>query len=232
MSSIAMNGGLQRSATFYQSVVGKKVVMAATGFILCGFVFGHMVGNLQLFQGPAKLNHYAEMLQSLGGGLWAVRLALLTTAVLHITAAFQLWRLKNDARPQAYVKKATIATSYAARTMIWSGPIIAAFLVYHILHFTTGQALGDQFVKGDVYRNVVLGFRNPASSVFYIVANILLAIHLYHGVWSMFQSLGFNHPKWTPKLKLVAKAYGWVIGIGNVSMPLAVLTGIVGASVK
>lgn len=227
MSSIAVNSGLNRTATFYQSVIGKKVVMAVTGFVLSGFVLGHMVGNLQVFQGPAKLNHYAEMLQSLGGLLWFVRFVLFLSAVMHVTAAFQLWRLKNEARPQAYVKKAHIATTYAARTMIWSGPIVLAFLVYHILHFTTGQAMGEQFIKGDVYHNVVVGFQNPAVSFFYIIANILLAIHLYHGVWSMFQSLGVNHPKYTPKLKTLAKVYGWVIGIGNVSMPLAVLVGLV-----
>lgn len=227
MSSIAVNSGLNRTATFYHSVVGKKVVMAVTGFVLSGFVLGHMIGNLQVYQGPEKLNHYAEMLQSLGGLLWFARFVLLAAAIFHVTAAYQLWRLKNDARPQSYVKKAHIATSYAARTMIWSGPIVGAFLIYHILHFTTGQALGSQFIKGDVYHNVIVGFQNPAASFFYIIANILLAIHLYHGVWSMFQSLGVNHPKYTPKLKTLAKVYGWVVGIGNVSMPLAVLVGLV-----
>ncbi|MBI5083112.1 MAG: succinate dehydrogenase cytochrome b subunit [Acidobacteria bacterium] len=231
MSSIAINGGANRTAAFYESVVGKKAVMAATGFVLCGFVLGHMAGNLQVYQGEAKLNHYAALLQGLGGGLWAIRGVLLLCAVLHGWTAFQLWRLKNDARPQPYVKKASIATTYAARTMLWSGPIIGAFLVYHILHFTTGGAHPD-FRAGEVYRNVVTGFRNPAASVFYIIANILLAIHLYHGVWSMFQSLGVNHPQYTPKLKLLAKAYAWVVGLGNVSIPIAVLTGVVGASVK
>lgn len=227
MSSIAVNSGLNRTATFYHSVVGKKVVMAVTGFVLSGFVLGHMIGNLQVYQGPEKLNHYAEMLQSLGGLLWFARFVLLAAAIFHVTAAYQLWRLKNEARPQSYVKKAHIATSYAARTMIWSGPVVGAFLIYHILHFTTGQALGSQFIKGDVYHNVIVGFQNPAASFFYIIANILLAIHLYHGVWSMFQSLGVNHPKYTPKLKTLAKVYGWVVGIGNVSMPLAVLVGLV-----
>jgi succinate dehydrogenase / fumarate reductase cytochrome b subunit len=226
MSSIAASGGLARTATFYQTVIGKKVVMAVTGFILCGFIGGHMLGNLQIFQGQAKLDHYAEMLQGLGNALWVVRGVLLVTALLHIFSAFQLWRLKNSARPDAYVKKSLIATSYAARTMIWSGPIIGAFLVYHILHFTTGQAL-PTYVKGHVYANVIAGFSNPPAAIFYMVANILLAIHLYHGVWSMFQSLGVNHPQYTPKLKLVAKLYAFAIGIGNVSMPLAVLTGLV-----
>ncbi len=226
MSSIAVSNGPARAVTFYQTVVGKKVVMAVTGFVLCGFVGGHMLGNLQLFQGPEKLNHYAHLLQSLGTALWVVRGTLLLTVLLHIWSAYQLWRLKLDARPQAYVKKTAIATSYAARTMIWSGPIIGAFLVYHILHFTTGQAL-PEFQKGEVYHNVIAGFSNPAAAIFYMVANILLAIHLYHGVWSMFQTLGVNHPQYTPKLKLVAKIYAFAIGIGNVSMPLAVLTGIV-----
>lgn len=224
MSSIAV-GGLNRTAAFYQSVIGKKVIMAVTGFILSGFVLGHMVGNLQMFAGPEKLNAYAAFLQSLGGALWAARLVLLASVGLHIAMAVQLTMLKLDARPQSYVKKASLVSTYAARTMIWSGPIVAAFIIYHVLHFTTGQAHPD-FKPGDVYTNVIVGFRNPAVSLFYMVANILLAFHLYHGVWSMFQSLGVAHPRYTPILKRVSQAYGIVIGLGNVAMPMAVLTGI------
>jgi succinate dehydrogenase / fumarate reductase cytochrome b subunit len=189
MSTVAVSGGTNRTATLFQSVIGKKVIMAVTGFILFGFVVGHMVGNLQVFAGPEKLNKYAEFLQSLGGGLWAARFVLLGAVILHIVSAVQLYNNKAQARPQGYVKKATIATSYAARTMVWSGPIILFFLIYHLLHFTTGQAHPD-FVKGDVYRNVVTGFSNPAAALFYMVANVLLAIHLYHGVWSMFPDAG------------------------------------------
>jgi succinate dehydrogenase / fumarate reductase cytochrome b subunit len=228
MSTMAV-GGLQRTAFFYQSVIGKKTIMAVTGFVLCLFVLGHMIGNLQLFlpDAPQKLRHYAELLHSMGGALWAVRLVLLAAVGLHILMTVQLTLLKWDARPVGYVKKASIASTYAARTMIWSGPIIACFVVYHILQFTTGQALGAQFIPGDVYHNVVAGFRNPAASIFYMIANILLAIHLYHGVWSMFQSVGVAHPRYTPILKTIAKVYAYAIGIGNVSMPLAVLTGLV-----
>lgn len=225
MSTVAI-GGLNRTVTFYQSVIGKKVIMAVTGLILSGFVLGHMIGNLQLFAGPEKLNHYAAFLQSLGGALWIARLVLLAAVGLHIAMAVQLTKLKMDARPTAYVKKASLVSTYAARTMIWSGPIIAVFIVYHILHFTTGQA-HPQFTHGDVYSNVVIGFSNPAVAIFYMVANIMLAIHLYHGVWSMFQSVGVAHPRYTPVLKLIAQVFGFAIGIGNVSMPLAVLTGIV-----
>jgi succinate dehydrogenase / fumarate reductase cytochrome b subunit len=110
--------------------------------------------------------------------------------------------------------------------MLVSGPIILFFLIYHILHFTTGQA-HPNFKTGDVYANVVSGFQDPFASLFYMLANILLATHLYHGVWSMFQSLGVSHPKYTPKLKVLAMLYGAVVGVGNVSMPLAVLAGIV-----
>mgnify|MGYP001000157112 FL=1 len=224
MSTIAM-GGLNRTTAFYQSVIGKKIIMAVTGFILSGFVLGHMIGNLQLFAGPEKLNAYAAFLQSLGGLLWVARLTLLASVGLHIAMAVQLTMLKLEARPQPYVKKTALVSTYAARTMIWSGPIVGAFIIYHLLHFTTGQAHPD-FKPGDVYANVIIGFRNPAVSLFYMVANILLAFHLYHGVWSMFQSLGVAHPRYTPILKRVAQAYGVIIGLGNVAMPMAVLTGI------
>ena len=224
--STMVAGGLNRTALLYQSVIGKKIIMAVTGFVLCGFVLGHMVGNLQLFAGPDKLNTYAEFLQGLGGALWAIRGFLLLCVGLHIAMAIQLTLLKWEARPDSYVKKAAIASTYASRTMIWSGPIVGAFIVYHLLHFTTGQA-HPEFVRGDVYRNVVIGFQDPAAALFYMVANILLAIHLYHGVWSMFQSVGVAHPRYTPFLKLIAKAFGYVIGVGNVSMPLAVLAGLV-----
>lgn len=226
MSSIAANSGLQRTAAFYESVIGKKTVMAVTGFVLCGFVLAHMAGNLQLFQGREKLNHYAELLRVSIPLLWTARIVLLACTVLHIVSAYQLWRLKRSARPVAYVKHSAIAATYAARTMLVSGPIIGAFLVYHILHLTTGQA-HPAFKPGDVYANVVTGFQNPFASLFYMIANILLAVHLYHGVWSMFQTVGVSHPKYTPKLKLLAKLFGILIGAGNVSMPLAVLTGIV-----
>jgi succinate dehydrogenase / fumarate reductase cytochrome b subunit len=230
MSAIAATGGLARGAAFYQSVIGKKVVMAASGVVLCLFILGHMIGNTQLFQGPEKLNHYAALLRTSMPLLWAVRAVMLTCVALHIWSAFQLWLLKREARPVAYVKKAYIATSYAARTMMWSGPIVGAFIVYHILHFTTGQAHPDY--THDVWRNVYIGFRDPAAALFYMVANVLLAIHLYHGVWSMFQSVGVNHPKYTPKLKVLAALYAWVIGVGNVSFPLAVQLGLLDKFVK
>jgi succinate dehydrogenase / fumarate reductase cytochrome b subunit len=225
---MALNGGgLARAAALYQSVVGKKILMAATGLVLFGFVLVHMLGNLQLYLGPEQLNAYGRLLQSAKGLLWFTRFVLLACVGLHILAACQLWVLNQfEARSTGYIKKASLASTYAARTMIWSGPIIGVFIVYHILHFTTG-AVHPDFAAGDVYRNVVTGFQRPAVSIFYIIANLMLATHLYHGVWSMFQTIGVSHPRYTPWIKRASAAFGFIVGAGNVSFPLAVLTGIV-----
>lgn len=232
MSSIAVSRGLNRPSLFYQSVVGKKAIMAVTGFMLVGFIGGHMAGNLQAFlpphDGVYALDVYAQKLRALGPLLWVVRLTLLAAAILHILMAFQLWRMKGAARPQDYLKKASTVSTYASRTMYWSGPLVGLYLVYHLMHFTFGvQAVSPGFVEGAVHRNLVAGFQNPIVSLVYIVANVLLAIHLYHGVWSMFQTLGVGHPKYSEWLKVAAKAFAFVIGAGFIAVPVGVLTGIV-----
>ncbi len=230
MSAIATTSQLTRSIGFYQATIGKKVVMAVTGVILFGYVLGHLIGNLQIYSPDTQqINNYARFLHSHVLLLWAVRALLLASVVLHITASVQLWLLKQKARPEAYVKKDDVPASYAARTMIWSGPIIAAFVVFHVLHLTVGSVLplhtlpdGDM----DVRANVITGFRNPAVAIFYIVAMALLCMHLYHGLWSMFQSLGVNHPRYTPIIKKFAAAFAWFVAIGNISIPVAVLAGV------
>src|SRR5690349_19769027 len=140
MSAVAASGVLARGANFYGTTLGKKVVMAVTGIILFGFLIGHMLGNLQFFLGPEKLNTYAENLRHLGPLLWAARIGLLVAALLHIQAAAALWRLQKVARPIGYARKKNVGSNYAARTMYWSGPIVLAFLIYHLLHFTFGTA--------------------------------------------------------------------------------------------
>jgi succinate dehydrogenase / fumarate reductase cytochrome b subunit len=224
MSSVAVPSGFGRTAALFNSVVGKKIVMAVTGLILFGFVTVHMIGNLQIYLGPDRINAYGKFLQENVELLWPARIILLTCVVLHILAAWQLTILNNfKARPVAYAKKTALASTYAARTMVWSGPILACFIVYHILHFTTLQAYPG-VAPDDVYNKVIYGFqRQPAAAVFYIIANILLATHLYHGVWSLFQTLGVSHPRYTPWIKAGARVFGFVIGIGNCSIPLAVL---------
>ncbi len=210
--------------SFYSTTVGKKLVMAITGLILAVFVLGHMAGNLQIYQGPEKLNHYAELLRVSMPLLWTVRIVLLLSVLLHIVAAVQVTLQNWRSRPKKYAVSAYQEADIASRTMIWGGLVVAAFVVYHLLHLTLGTAHGS-FKPGDVYHNVVAGFQVPLVSLFYIVANVLLALHLYHGMWSWFQTLGFSHPKYNRARRVFATVYAVVIAVGNISIPVSVLAG-------
>ncbi len=214
------------SLRFWQTTVGKKAIMAVTGIILFGFVIGHLLGNLQIFQGPEKLNHYAVALRNLGPLLWLTRVVLLGSVFLHIWSSFQLWRGHREARPVKYVKKTNVNSTYASRTMYWSGPIILAFVIYHLLNFTFGSVHpGGAFIEGSVYNNAITSFQVWPVAVFYIIAMLLLCLHLYHGLWSLFQTLGFNHPVYTPVIQALAKVIAILIAIGYISIPVAVLAG-------
>jgi succinate dehydrogenase / fumarate reductase cytochrome b subunit len=231
MSAIAINP-LHRAVRFYDAPIGKKAVMAVTGIMLFGYVIAHLLGNLQIYSADhGQINRYAAFLHdpANAAALWTARAVLLAAVVMHIVASIQLWNLKRDARPIRYVKKADVPTSYAARTMMWSGPIVAAFVIFHVLHLTVGAVLPLQELSEnhpDVRTNVINGFMNPAVSGFYILAMILLCMHLYHGLWSMFQSLGFSHPRYTPLLKKGAALVAILIAIGNCSIPIAVMLGL------
>ena len=226
MSTAIANTHLVSVARFYESTIGKKAVMAATGLILFGFLIAHMLGNLQIFLGRAVMNHYAETLHGNPGLLWTARTILLVSVVLHIWASIPLALLKKKARPVAYVKRANVQSSFASRTMMWSGPIIAAFVVFHLLHLTTGT-LHPNFAKLDAYNNLVTGFKVIPAAIAYIVAMVLIGMHLSHGIWSLFQSLGFSHPQYTPRIKKFAAIFSWLLIAGFISVPIAVLTGIV-----
>jgi succinate dehydrogenase / fumarate reductase cytochrome b subunit len=216
---------MERVIGFYGSTVGKKVLMAVTGIILFAYVVAHMLGNLQIYIGEEQINRYAELLHSNEALLWTARLVLLFCVGVHIVAAVQLWLRNRSSRPVRYKVFRPPEVDYAARTMVWSGPIIAAFVVYHILHFTTGSVHPDyQHVKP--FHNVIVGFSQPGAAIFYIVANILLAVHLYHGVWSFFQTMGWDHPRYGSSRRWFAIAAAVIIGAANVSIPLAVLTGV------
>src|SRR5579862_3326539 len=233
MSAIAVNP-INRAVRFYEAPIGKKAVMAITGVILFGYVVGHLLGNLQIYASdPDQINRYAAFLHSPSNliPLWAIRAFLFAALVAHITASVQLWNQNRIARPTGYVRKRDVPTSYAARTMLLSGPIVAAFIVFHVLHLTVGAVLPLQDVGGnpvtpDVHHNVIAGFQNPWVSGFYILAMILLCMHLFHGLWSMFQSLGIDHPRYTPMLKKGAAIVAILIAVGNCSIPLAVMAGI------
>jgi succinate dehydrogenase / fumarate reductase cytochrome b subunit len=226
MSAIATTP-LSRRVRFYEAAAGKKVVMAVTGVILFGYVLAHMLGNLQIFEGAEAINSYAHLLHSHEGALWVARSVLLVAVVLHIVASVQLWALNNKARPVAYVRKADVPASYAARTMKWSGPIIAAFVIFHVLHLTTGDIVPLQSAAADspdAYDNVIMGFQHWWISAFYIIAVLLLCMHLYHGLWSMFQSLGINHPRYSPRIKKAAAVFAIAIAVGYLSIPIASMT--------
>lgn len=207
--------------------------MAVTGIVLFAYVVLHMLGNLKLYQGAESLNAYAEWLREVGtpalpyaGLLWIVRGVLLVAVALHTVAAIQLTLVNAKARPTNYTKTIRVETNYAARTMRWSGVIILLFVVYHLLHLTWGTAHAD-FKPGDVYHNVVTGFQSPWVSTTYIAAQLALGAHLYHGLWSMFQSLGWYHPRFNHWRTVFAATSAGLITAGNVSFPVAVWTGLV-----
>jgi succinate dehydrogenase / fumarate reductase cytochrome b subunit len=217
--------------SFYRSSIGKKAVMAVTGAFLFGWVFLHMLGNLKVYTGPEHFNAYAQFLITMGApllpnktALIIVRALLIIAVVLHIDAATRLTIMNQKARPVGYRLRTYPAATYAARTMRWGGVIILLFVIYHLLHLTFG-VVHPNFVEGDVYHNFVTGFQVPWVDAFYIIANIALGLHLYHGLWSMFNSLGLNHPKLEPFKKGFAIVFALLITLANVSFPIAVLGG-------
>jgi succinate dehydrogenase / fumarate reductase cytochrome b subunit len=213
---------------FLKTTVGKKVVMAVSGLILFGFVVGHMIGNLQVFLGAAALDHYAVFLREFGhgGALWIARATLLAAVILHIWAATALALTSNAARPIGYRQHAWRESTYASRTMRWSGPILLLFVIYHLLHFTTGTVHPD-FVHGSVYHNVITGFQSLPVSLFYILAQLALGLHLYHGIWSMLHTLGLSHPRYDGLRSRFSTLFALIVTVGNISIPIAVLTGAV-----
>src|ERR1700677_3351208 len=220
------------AVALWGTMVGKKVVMAVTGVVLVGFVIAHMVGNLKIFLGKEAIDSYASFLRTMGEPLvpyetllWTARSILLVSVVLHIVAAVQLTLMNWSARPRAYQTKRSIATSYAALTMRWSGVILAVFVVYHLLHLTVG-AVGfqpDGFRHLQVYENVVAAFSVWYVSLFYIVAMAALCLHLDHGAWSMFQTLGLNNGGMSPALRVLSRVVAIVVFAGFISVPVAVL---------
>ena len=217
-----------RAPGFWASTVGKKIVMAVTGAVLFGFVIAHLAGNLQVFEGPAKLNAYGAFLHSIGELLWPARIVLLVCVGLHIVATVQLALRKNAARPVGYSRKQSVNSTYASRTMYWSGPIVLAFIIFHLLHLTAGYIVpGAAYIPGDVYHNVVSGFQVWWVSVAYIVAISLLGLHLRHGLWSMFQTVGIHQPQFTAFFKTAALVIALLIVLGYISIPISVLLGLV-----
>jgi len=216
----------------YHSSLGKKYVMAITGLLLFLFVVAHMAGNLQVYLGREQMNAYAELLQSKQGLLWTARAGLFVIAVLHVISALQLAAENRAARPESYAEGKPIAT-LASRTILVSGLIVFAFILYHLLHFTLGVTnpdfvdLHDAAGRHDVYAMVVEAFRNPYVSVFYVISMGLLCLHLSHGVSSLFQSLGIRRKTTVASFNRFAQVSAILIFIGNCSIPLSILAGVV-----
>ncbi len=217
----------------YQTAVGKKWVMAITGMGLLGFVLIHMVGNLKIYLGAADMFHYGEALRDLlvpllprTVVLWAFRIGLIAMFAIHIHSFVTLTRMNRAANVKYESPRDLIAVNFASRSMRWTGTIVGLWLIFHLADLTWGFANPD-FVRGDPYNNLVASFDRTPVAIVYIIANLLLGMHIFHGAWSMFQSLGINSPRYNRMRRHFAVGFAAIIVIGNVSFPIAVMTGLV-----
>jgi succinate dehydrogenase / fumarate reductase, cytochrome b subunit len=223
-----------RLLALWSSVIGKKVVMAATGAVLILFVIDHMVGNLKIFSGPEEINAYSRFLREvgwpvLGNGqlLWIVRTVLFLSVILHITAATQLTIMNRQARPVGYGVKKNVETTWGALTMRWGGVLLAVFIVFHLFHLTGGLVgfQPGQFEHLMVYQNVLAAFSNVPIAIFYIIAMFALCLHLDHGIWSGLQTLGWVNMGNTKSLRTISRVIALIIFAGFISVPISVLAG-------
>ena len=217
----------------FRSSIGMKMIMAATGAGIVLFAIAHMLGNLQIYLGQDALNGYAKKLKDLPELLWVARAGLITIFVMHIGTAFRLVGMNRAARPVKYKKQKPQETNLASRTLIFSGVVLLAFVIFHLAHFTLGKTHPDQFHltdaagRQDVFSMVVLGFQDPLVSGFYILAMAALGFHLWHAVASIFQSIGWAHPRYRPLFEKLGKGITTLLVIGNISIPAAVLAGVI-----
>ncbi len=220
----------------YQTAVGKKWVMAITGIALLGYIFAHMIGNLKLYYGPADMNAYGDWLRHLGypilqnsQALWLMRTGLLAAFVLHIHAAYSLTMMNRAARPTGYQSQRDYITAdFAGRTMRWTGVIVLLFVIWHIMDLTLGTpGVSGEFIEHDPYNNVVTSFERPLVAGFYVIANLALGLHIWHGTWSLFQSLGWNNPRLNGVRRHFATVFTVVVIGGNLSFPIMVQAGVI-----
>jgi succinate dehydrogenase / fumarate reductase, cytochrome b subunit len=225
-----MSAAVRKRPSLYATAVGKKYAMAISGLVLMGYVLVHMIGNLKIYFGAESLNKYSEWLREVGEPalprewlLWGVRFLLLAAVFIHIHAAYTLTQMNRRARPERYhSKRDFVAADFASRTMRWTGVIVLFFVIFHLLDLTWGPANPD-FVHGDPYHNILESFQRAPVAIAYVVANMALGIHLYHGAWSLFQSMGW-YGTWRRPFSI---GFAALIVMGNVSFPLAVMFGVV-----
>ena len=215
---------------FFSSTIGNKIVMAVSGLVLFGFVIAHMIGNLQVYLGPEAMNAYGEFLHHFlhGKGLWVARSGLMVAAAAHVKSAWNLTQINAAARPIGYRVTAPRESTYASRTMRWSGVLLLAFIVFHLLHLTVGASFAhSSFKEGDAYGNLVRGLQVVPVAFFYLVAMLALGMHLFHGASSMLQTLGLNHARWNPLRNTVSAGLALIVVAGNLSFPASILAGLV-----
>ena len=213
-------------ADLWRSTVGKKIVMAVTGLIMIGFLITHVAANLLAFAGPARINAYSAFLHSAGELLWVARAVLVLSVVLHVIAAVQLTATDRAARPVGYTRQEFRAATLASRTMRWGGLVLLVFLVYHLLHMTVGT-VHPSFTPHDPYQNVVTGLVVPWVAAFYVVAMVALGLHLFHGTWSAFRTLGVQPPSGDPLRRRAVTAFAVLVAGGFAAIPIAVYFGFI-----
>ena len=217
---------------FLNSTIGLKVIMALTGLVLVGFVVVHMLGNMQIHlefieagRGAQALDEYAALLHSNKAILWGARIILLSAVFGHLYSATVLTIRARRARKVNYGNHKWFSGSYAVRTMRWGGVIVLAFIVYHLMHLTIGTSVTPAMETGKVFANIVHGFSNPGVVAFYVIAQLALGFHLAHGIWSLFRTLGMSNPRWDGLVKNIAATTAIIVTLGNISIPIAVISG-------
>lgn len=223
-----------QAIAIYRSSIGKKVIMALTGVIWIGYVILHMYGNLKAFLGPEAYNAYAEGLREFGGPIFGhlhfliiARIVFVVSIVLHVWAAMSLYRQAVVARPSSYATRRVVQADYASRTMRYGGIVIALFLLFHLAQLTWGiEAVNEEFILGDPYHNLVYVFQSPLVTAFYLFALIVLGFHLFHGAWSMFQTMGFNSRRLDKYIRVFAWLVAIIVPVGFAAVPIAIQLGI------
>lgn len=216
---------MNRIVALWQTAIGKKIAMAVSGVLLVLFLVSHMISNVTVFADPGHLDDYGRLLRSLGPLLWVARIGLLALAVVHVVAAWQLTRMAREARPAPYARQERAVSTYAARTMRWGGVLLLVFIVFHLLHYTFGTIHPD-FRHGEVGRNLIVGMRSTPVALFYAVSMVVLGLHLWHGTWSVFQTLGVNHPAWNRTRRVVTVLLAVLVAGGFFLIPLGALFGV------
>jgi succinate dehydrogenase / fumarate reductase, cytochrome b subunit len=232
-ATLARSRPITGLTSLWRSTIGKKYVMAITGLIWFGYLIVHLWGNLKIYAGPTYLNDYGGFLRTVGEPffgfsqlLWVARIVLIPAFIVHIWAAIQLTTRDNASRPTKYNLRKNLESTFASRTMIYGGLFILLFVIYHLLDFTFG-AVNPNYQEGNIYHNVVASFQQPVVVLFYVLAMIAVGLHLWHGIWSLFQTLGWNTARANRLIRNFATFMAVLLTLGNISIPIAVLTGAV-----